>query len=134
MIHAASLAIGAGIASVAIIVAFLAFDISNDKPELAIVPTPIIQEIGPAKITSATFMENGSPIMGEPNAPITLVEFGDYQCYFCNQFFHTFTFKFSPELDARLAPAWKLRTFFIPSEKYHSVSSTFVNCDLIFQC
>ena len=56
MIHAASLAIGVGIASVAIIVAFLAFGISNDKPELVIVPTPIIQEIGPAKITSATFM------------------------------------------------------------------------------
>jgi protein-disulfide isomerase len=89
MIHVTSLAIGAGIASVAIIVAFLAFDIFDDEPELAIEPTPTIQESGPAKITAATFMENGSPILGDPNAPVTLVEFGDYQCYFCNQFFHT---------------------------------------------
>src|SRR3970282_876226 len=88
MIHVPSLAIGAGIASVAIIVAFLALDIFNDEPELAIEPTPTIQESGPVKITAATFMENGSPILGDPNAPITLVEFGDYQCYFCNQFFH----------------------------------------------
>ena len=89
MIHVPSLAVGAGIASVAIIVAFLAFDIFNDEPELAIEPTPAIQESGPAKVTASTFMENGSPILGDPNAPVTLVEFGDYQCYFCNQFFHT---------------------------------------------
>ena len=30
----------------------------------------------------------GSPILGDPNAPITLVEFGDYQCHFCNVHFH----------------------------------------------
>jgi len=88
MIHVSSLAIGAGIASAAIIVAFLAFDTFHDKSELAVEPAPIIQDIGPVKITVATFMENGSPILGDPNAPITVVEFGDYQCFFCNKFFH----------------------------------------------
>lgn len=89
MIHATSLAIGAGIASVVIIVAFLVFDTFNAESELTMEPAPVIQESGPAKITMTTFMENGSPILGDLSAPIILVEFGDYQCYFCNQFFHT---------------------------------------------
>lgn len=89
MIHAPSLAIGAGIASVVIVGAFLAFGLFNSEPELTVKPIPVVQETGPAKITAATFMENGSPVLGDPNAPITMVEFGDYQCYFCNQFFHT---------------------------------------------
>jgi protein-disulfide isomerase len=88
LIHVSSLAIGAGIASVAIISVFLVFGTFNDKPELVVAPTPAIQETGPAQITEATFMENGSPILGDPNAPITMVEFGDYQCFFCNKFFH----------------------------------------------
>jgi protein-disulfide isomerase len=88
LIHVSSLAIGAGIASVTIISVFLVFGTFNDKPELVVAPTPAIQETGPAQITEATFMENGSPILGDPNAPITMVEFGDYQCFFCNKFFH----------------------------------------------
>jgi len=88
MIHVPSLAIGAGIASIALIVVFFAFNASNTESELVVAPTPVIQETGPAKITSATFFENGSPILGNPNAPVTLIEFGDYQCFYCNQFFH----------------------------------------------
>ena len=34
-------------------------------------------------------MGHGSPILGDPDAPVTLVEFGDYQCHFCNVFFHS---------------------------------------------
>ena len=32
--------------------------------------------------------ENGSPILGSENAPITIVEFGDYQCEACYAWFH----------------------------------------------
>ena len=31
----------------------------------------------------------GSPILGDPSAPITIVEFGDYQCHACYNWFHT---------------------------------------------
>jgi len=89
LIHGPSLAIGAGIASIAIIVAFLGFDGISNESELVLEPTPTIQEFGPPKISMATFLENGSPILGNPNAPVTLVEFGDYQCKFCNVFFHS---------------------------------------------
>ncbi len=33
--------------------------------------------------------EMGSPILGDPDAPITIVEFGDYQCHACYNWFHT---------------------------------------------
>jgi len=89
LIHGPSLAIGAAIASIVIIVAFLGFDGISNEVELVIEPTPTIQESGPPKITMETFLANGSPILGNPNAPVTLVEFGDYQCHFCNVFFHS---------------------------------------------
>jgi len=38
------------------------------------------------KITTQSLIQNGSPIMGNPNAPITIVEWGDYQCTFCYKF------------------------------------------------
>jgi len=33
--------------------------------------------------------EMGSPMQGDPLAPITIVEFGDYQCHACYNWFHT---------------------------------------------
>ena len=89
MIHAPSLAIGAAIASIAIIIAFVGFDGISSQTELVIEPAPTVQQVGPAKITMNTFVENGSPILGDPSAPVTLIEFGDYQCHFCNVFFHS---------------------------------------------
>ena len=60
LIHGPSLAIGAVIASVAIVIAFLGFNEISNESELVIEPTPIIQESGPPKITMNTFLANGS--------------------------------------------------------------------------
>ena len=88
MIHGPSLAIGAGIASIVIIIAFIGFNSISNQSELVIEPAPTIQQVGPPKITTETFLANGSPVLGNSDAPITLIEFGDYQCHFCNVFFH----------------------------------------------
>ena len=88
MIHGPSLAIGAVISSVVIIIAFFAFNGISNEVELVMEPTPIIQELGPTIISMETYLANGSPILGDPNAPITLVEFGDYQCSSCYSWFH----------------------------------------------
>lgn len=37
-------------------------------------------------LTTTKLINNGSPIMGESNAPITILEWGDYQCTFCYKF------------------------------------------------
>lgn len=37
-------------------------------------------------LTATKLINNGSPIMGESNAPITILEWGDYQCTFCYKF------------------------------------------------
>ena len=89
MIHGPSLAIGAGIASIVIIIAFVGFESISNQSELVIEPAPTVQQVGPPKITTETFLANGSPVLGKSDAPITLIEFGDYQCHFCNVFFHS---------------------------------------------
>jgi protein-disulfide isomerase len=38
------------------------------------------------ELTPQMLMQNGSPILGDPNAKITMVEFGDYQCTYCHLF------------------------------------------------
>jgi len=89
LIHGPSLAIGATISAIVLVITFIGFDGISNPTELKIEPTPTVQQVGPAKITMNTFLANGSPILGNSNAPITLIEFGDYQCHFCNVFFHS---------------------------------------------
>lgn len=86
-LHGPSLGIGAGIAAVAIFVTFLAFDNITDEKELVLEQAENIQST-PQKMRLEVFTKNGSPYLGDSNAPITLVEFGDYQCFFCNKYFH----------------------------------------------
>ena len=87
MIHGPSLGIGALITSIVIMGIFFGFN--QNETGLVLEPTPTVEQMGPAKVTMSTFLDNGSPILGSPNAPVTLVEFGDYQCHFCNVFFHS---------------------------------------------
>lgn len=42
------------------------------------------------KLTPQILEQNGSPILGNPGAKITIVEWGDYQCTYCHAF-HTDT-------------------------------------------
>ncbi len=43
-------------------------------------------EKNPTKLTSSKLQEGGSPILGDENAPIIILEWGDYQCTFCYKF------------------------------------------------
>ena len=72
---------------------FFAGDYFN-KENLQLTKIKFLDEITISEITAtekptiASFYGNASPILGDSNAPLTLVEFGDYQCTFCKKFFH----------------------------------------------
>ena len=87
ILHGPSLGIGAGITAVVIVAVFFGMNTFGQEKELVLeeaeIPNTTSQEIG-----LSVFTENGSPYLGDPDAPITLVEFGDYQCFFCNKYFH----------------------------------------------
>ena len=86
-IHWQSLGIGAGIAVACIFCGVLLVNMINTD-STQVLDEITIKEITTTKPTIASFYDNASPILGDPNAPLTLVEFGDYQCTFCKKFFH----------------------------------------------
>ncbi len=54
---------------------YLSFSISGLEPEQT-----------QTMLTIQKLTENGSPILGDPSATITILEWGDYQCTFCYRF------------------------------------------------
>ena len=87
-LHAPSLGIGAIIAGICIAGVFFGLAEFPESSE-PLIEKQIIQEPQtPKQIPMNTFIQNGSPVLGNVDAPITLVEFGDYQCHFCNVFYH----------------------------------------------
>jgi len=68
-----------GVISIAIIAGLIA-SLSASSSET------VNLDMGRTHGTISTAM--GSPILGDPSAPVTIVEFGDYQCHQCYNWFH----------------------------------------------
>ena len=86
-IHLPSIGIGIGLVAVAIVVVFLVYGQGMMK---ASYPETSSQNIQNSNQTVGLDLITGnvSPVLGSENAPITMIEFGDYQCFYCNNFFH----------------------------------------------
>ncbi len=93
-IHLPSLGVGIGVTVVAIVVIFL---FGQGFPN-HMIASPQDTSFNNAALQNGTssqnvpmnlLIDNTSPVLGSNNAPITMIEFGDYQCFYCNQFYHT---------------------------------------------
>jgi protein-disulfide isomerase len=58
------------------------------NPELANQAANLSENIGGAAINLSpnSLIQSGAPLLGKGSAPITIVEFGDFQCEFCDRF------------------------------------------------
>ena len=83
-IHLPSLGIGAGAVIAVGIIAFLVLGNGFERGESTTKDQSSEQKAALNLIT-----DNSSPILGSKDAPITMIEFGDYQCFYCNKFYHT---------------------------------------------
>jgi len=88
-LHMPSIALGAGIAISCLVLGIFLGNFIDEKDSQSLVESPTItniEELQNAQILAA-LVENGSPTLGNIDAPLTLVEFGDYQCSFCKRHF-----------------------------------------------
>lgn len=80
------------------------------------------------KNTSVTVSTVGEPMLGDPKAPVTLVEFTDYQCPFCQQFYS----KAYLELKKQYVDTGKLRFVLrdlpLPNHQHAKSAATSAHC------
>lgn len=62
-------------------------DMANNAEELELGSSNVQQKENQPESFMDLFSK-GSPVLGSADAPITIVEFGDYQCTNCNRYFH----------------------------------------------
>jgi len=89
-IHGPSIIIGVAITAICVIGIFFSLNVNNIEESQLIERELIETSTTPdtTEIPTDIFFDNASPVLGNPNALITLIEFGDYQCHFCNVYFH----------------------------------------------
>jgi len=88
-IHLPSLGIGVGVVISAVVILMLVYgqgSLMRTSPTET--STTQSEQTTSQKVGLDLITGNASPVLGSENAPITMVEFGDYQCYYCNNFFH----------------------------------------------
>jgi len=84
-IHWPSFGIGIGVIASIVIIVFFVYGQNIIKTPTSEI-TQNTQNTG-QKVTLHTITDNSSPILGSNDAPITMIEFGDYQCFYCHKFF-----------------------------------------------
>ncbi len=92
-VHLPSIGIGIGAVVAIIVIVSIVFGQGFHNPLTANTQsdagkTPSQNDTMP-KSAMNLLIDNTSPILGSDSAPITMIEFGDYQCFYCNQFYHT---------------------------------------------
>jgi protein-disulfide isomerase len=95
-------------------------ELAEIKKELQLLRQFLVQRLAQptqSAPTVATVRLAGNPMLGKPDAPLTLIEFSDYQCPFCRRYFQTTL----PALKTEYIDTGKVRYVFrdFPLDRIH---------------
>lgn len=88
LIHLPSVGIGAGAVICILVIVFIISGIPGTEQQVSSNKLDS-QNYAPVQNTAISLLDdNSSPTLGSKDATITMIEFGDYQCFYCNKFYH----------------------------------------------